>query len=93
MSDLADIYGYNRSATIIGKAFALEKGLREKFEIVYKTGIVFPEETQYIDSSAAYLQRAVGIALDQLQTTYIDTLMIHAPDILMVSYEVFRDGT
>ena len=39
---------------------------------------------QYLDSSAAYLTRAVDIALNQLGTTYIDVLMPHAPDPLLV---------
>lgn len=39
---------------------------------------------QYLDSSAAYLNKAVDIALTQLQTTYIDVLMPHAPDPLLV---------
>ena len=70
---------------MVGKAFQLEPGLREKFEIVYKTGIVFPGDVQYIDTSEAYLERSLGIALQQLNTTYIDLFMIHAPDIIMVS--------
>lgn len=35
-TDLADIYAYNKSAEMVGKAFALQPGLREKFQIVYK---------------------------------------------------------
>jgi predicted oxidoreductase len=83
-TDLADIYGYNKSAELVGAAFQLEPGLREKFEILYKTGIVFPDAPQRIDSSAAYLDRAVRIACVQLNTTYIDILVPHAPDPLLV---------
>jgi hypothetical protein len=35
-TDLADIYAYNKSAEMVGQAFALQPGLREKFQIVYK---------------------------------------------------------
>jgi hypothetical protein len=36
ITDLADIYGYNKSAELVGKTFKLEPGLREKFQINYK---------------------------------------------------------
>lgn len=39
-TDLADIYAYNKSAEMVGQAFALQPGLREKFQIVYK--VCFP---------------------------------------------------
>lgn len=38
-TDLADIYAYNKSAELVGEAFALEPGLREQFQIVYKVYI------------------------------------------------------
>lgn len=89
--DLADIYAYNKSAEMVGAAFALEPGLREKFQIVYKSGIVFPDApVQYLDSGAAYLKRAVDIALNQLGTNYIDVLMPHAPDPLLDATEVAK---
>lgn len=88
MLDLADIYGYNKSAELVGKTFKLEPGLREKFQINYKTGIVFPEQPQHLDASGAYLKRAVDIALNQLNTDYIDILMPHAPDPLLNAAEV-----
>lgn len=47
---------------------------------------------QYLDSSPAYLTRAVDIALNQLGTTYIDVLMPHAPDPLMVRACGCMDG-
>jgi predicted oxidoreductase len=52
---------------------------------VHQFGIVFPDQpVQYLDNSAAYLNRAVGIALEQLHTTYIDVICPHAPDPLLV---------
>lgn len=89
--DLADIYAYNKSAEMVGQAFKLQPGLREKFQIVYKTGIVFPDDpVQYLETSPAYLNRAVDIALTQLGTTYIDVLMPHAPDPLLDANEVAK---
>lgn len=87
--DLADIYAYNTSAELVGQAFALQPGLRERFQIVYKTGIVFPDApVQYLDSSGQYVANAVDIALAQLGTTYIDVLMPHAPDPLLDATEL-----
>ncbi len=89
--DLADIYAYNKSAEMVGQAFALQKGLREKFQIVYKAGIVFPDApVQYLDNGAAYMTRAVDIALNQLGTTYLDVLMPHAPDPLLDATELAK---
>ena len=87
--DLADIYGYNSSAELVGAAFALEDGLREKFEIVYKTGIVFPDNPiQYVNLSPEYLENALEIAFTQLNTDYIDIFMPHVPDLLVDVKEV-----
>lgn len=87
--DLADIYAYNTSAELVGQAFAMQPGLREKFQIVYKTGIVFPDApVQYLDNGAQYMTHAVDIALTQLGTTYIDVLMPHAPDPLLDATEL-----
>ncbi|GAB5035289.1 oxidoreductase [Nannochloropsis oceanica] len=87
--DLADIYAYNASAELVGQAFALQPGLREKFQIVYKTGIVFPDApVQYLDNGAEYMMHAVDIALTQLGTTYLDVLMPHAPDPLLDATEL-----
>ena len=87
--DLADIYGYNSSAELVGAAFALEDGLREKFEIVYKTGIVFPDNPiQYVNLSPEYLENALDIAFTQLNTDYIDIFMPHVPDLLVNVKEI-----
>lgn len=51
----------------------------------WQTGIVFPDApVQYLDSSPEYLTQSVDIALAQLGTKYIDVLMPHAPDPLLV---------
>jgi predicted oxidoreductase len=86
--DLADIYGYRTAANLLGQSFRENPGLRNKFQIVYKFDIVFPDSPQHIDTSKDYILQAVNLALQTLNTSWIDILMPHAPDLLLDPNEV-----
>lgn len=88
--DTADVYpvkgGTNGdSAMLLGKALALTPGLREKFQIVAKTDIIFPNA---IDTSKAYLNQQLEWFLTNLQSDYVDILLLHFPNSFMNAVEV-----
>ncbi|MBM7648584.1 putative oxidoreductase [Bacillus ectoiniformans] len=87
--DHADIYGSYTCEALFGEALALKPELREKMEIVTKTGIKLksknrPAHTikQY-DTSKEHIVSSVNQSLKNLQTDYIDVLLIHRPDPFM----------
>lgn len=96
MFDHADIYGGFTCEQLFGEALALEPGLREKIQIVTKCGIKFahpnrPENTFHCyDTSATHILYSVEKSLENLQTDYLDVLLIHRLDYLMNYEEVAR---
>lgn len=91
--DHADIYGNYSCEAIFGDALRLAPELRAQIKITTKCGIKlpsdkFPEHTHIYDTSAKHIISAVERSLDNLATDYIDTLLIHRPDMLMNPEEV-----
>lgn len=84
--DHADIYGNYQNEALFGKALALNPALREQMEIVTKCGIKLlsdqrPEhEIKYYDTSKEHIIKSAENSLRNLQTDYIDVLLIHRPD-------------
>lgn len=84
--DLADIYGGHTTNALVGAAFALRPGLRARFKLITKIGIVMtssPDNTrgvQHYDLSVEHLQRALSDTLSALDTDHVDTLMLHRFD-------------
>jgi len=84
--DHADIYGNYQNEALFGKALALKPSLREKMELVTKCGIKLvsdqrPEhEIQYYDTSKEHILKSAENSLKNLQTDFIDVLLIHRPD-------------
>jgi predicted oxidoreductase len=84
--DLADIYGGHSTNALVGAAFALRPGLRARFKLIAKIGIVMaasPGNTRavaYYDLSVEHLQHALSETLSALGTDHIDTLMLHRFD-------------
>ncbi len=87
--DHADIYGHYTTEETFGKALALDSGLRQKIQLVTKCGIklVTPNRPQHklksYDTSIEHIRWSVERSLQNLQTDYLDVLLIHRPSPLM----------
>ena len=92
--DHADIYGMYTVEELFGKALKEMPGLRSKMEIVTKCGIKLvsenrPENTFHAyDTSRDHILKSVETSLRNLNTDYLDVLLIHRPDPLMNADEV-----
>lgn len=87
--DHADIYGDYECETIFGQMLARHPELRSKMELVTKCGICLisdkkPEHriTHY-NLSADHIINSVDQSLKNLNTDYLDLLLIHRPSPLM----------
>ncbi|MEN0006604.1 MAG: aldo/keto reductase [Bacteroidota bacterium] len=87
--DHADIYGHFTTEATFGEALALKPALRKKIQLITKCGIklVTPNRPTYkiksYDTGVAHIIESVNRSLKNLQTDYIDLLLIHRPDPLM----------
>lgn len=86
--DHADIYGDGQSEEVFGQVLARQPSLREKILIQTKCGICKGGDFTFYDLSKDYILRAVEGSLKRLQTEYVDTLLLHRPDILMDAEEI-----
>lgn len=88
--DTAPIYG--PSEGIIGNAFAVRPGLRDRVWLQTKLGIrKHPRvEANYFDFSYEHIMESVDNSLRMLQTDHIDSLLLHRPDALMEPDEIAR---
>ncbi|MBT2689505.1 aldo/keto reductase family oxidoreductase [Bacillus sp. ISL-47] len=92
--DHADIYGSYTCEALFGKALQLKPELRDRMEIITKCGIVLespnrPEnKTHHYNTSKKHIILSTEKSLKNLQTEYIDTLLIHRPDPFMNPEEV-----
>jgi predicted oxidoreductase len=77
--------GFGSAEELLGKAFALDKGLRAKITLATKGGITPPVP---YDSSTSYLIAACEASLKRLQTDVIDLYQVHRPDLLAHPAEV-----
>lgn len=84
--DHADIYGDYRCEGLFGKALAESPALREKLEIVTKCGIKAPCDAladtniKHYAATPQWIAHSVERSLRELNTDYIDLLLIHRPD-------------
>ncbi|HKJ70026.1 MAG TPA: aldo/keto reductase [bacterium] len=103
--DHADIYGDYTCESIFGRALKEKPALREQMELVTKCGIGStspnrPEITvQHYNTSTQHIIASVENSLQNMQTEYIDVLLIHRPDPLMNAddvaeafYSLHKDG-
>lgn len=92
--DHADIYGHYTTEADFGKALKGKNGLRETIQIITKCGIkmIMPNRPNHsiksYDTSARHIINSVEQSLQNLNTDYIDALLIHRPDILMNVEEI-----
>jgi Predicted oxidoreductase len=87
-----------RSEALFGRALALKPQLRVQLEIITKFGIrpcgfgpMGAQAVNHYDSSAKYLLKSVEASLRDLNTDYIDVLLVHRPDYLM-NAEALAEG-
>lgn len=87
--DQADIYGNYQSQKYFGKLLQKENSLRDNIQIVSKTGIHLPNSKftksgiGYYNTSKNHIINSVNQSLADLNTDYLDLLLIHRPDPLM----------
>lgn len=92
--DHADIYGHYTTEADFGNALKGNASLRDKIKIITKCGINMltpnrPSHTiKSYDASAQHIIKSVNQSLQNFHTNYIDTLLIHRPDILINVEEV-----
>lgn len=90
--DHADIYGGYTTEAQFGEAFTASKIQREKVQFISKCGIQHTagrdNKIKHYDYSKKYLIWSVENSLKNLQTDYLDILLLHRPSPLMVADEV-----
>ena len=94
--DTADIYGDYTCEKLFGNALHLDKGVRNNIEIITKCGISlisekFPSRKEKIyNYNYNYIVEAVNRSLSNLNTEYIDLLLLHRPSPLINPEDVAR---
>ncbi len=83
--DHADIYAGGKAETVFGRILKSKPELREKIKIQTKAGILLRagiNESNIYNSSRKYIENQVLKSLENLETEYLDTFLIHRPDVL-----------
>lgn len=92
--DHADIYGHYTTEADFGEALKGKSNLRQQIKLITKCGINMitpnrPHQTiKSYDTSAAHIKKSIEQSLQNFHTDYIDTLLIHRPDLLLNPEEV-----
>lgn len=75
--DTARLYGMGHNETLIGKSL---KGLRDRFFLASKAGIIIDDNDRHIDCRPETLRAACEESLRLLQTEHIDLYYLHRHD-------------
>lgn len=91
--DHADIYGGYTTESEFGKALTQSKIDRKKIQLISKCGIQHVTENRdnkvkYYDYSKEYIIWSVENSLKNLETDYLDALLLHRPSPLMQADEI-----
>ena len=90
--DHADIYGGYTTEAQFGKAFTESKFSRERIQLISKCGIQHtdgrPNTIKHYNYSKEYIIWSVENSLKNLQTDFLDVLLLHRPSPLMVADEI-----
>lgn len=92
--DHADIYGDYTTEADFGAALKNNSSLRSQLKLITKCGIkmMSPNRPAHsiksYDTSELHIKASVENSLKHLNTDYIDTLLIHRPDVLMDVHEI-----
>lgn len=100
--DHADIYGDYTTEKLFGDAFSKMDLKREEVQFISKCGIEMPcvnknFSVKAYNYSEDYILNSVEKSLENLQTDYLDVLLLHRPSPLMnpieiaESFEILRD--
>jgi predicted oxidoreductase len=87
--DQADIYGDYESETLFGAALRADPSLRDRIEVVTKTGICLisgkhpARRVKHYDTSGAYIAAQIEASRRNMGVDVIDVLLLHRPDPLM----------
>lgn len=93
--DHADIYGGYTTEAEFGKAFTQSKIDRHKIQLISKCGIQHVTENRenkvkHYDYSKKYIVWSVENSLKNLETDYLDALLLHRPSPLMQPDEIAK---
>jgi len=86
--DLADIYGNGDVESKLGRVLKAHKELRDRMFIQTKCSIVLGDT--YYDLSYEHIMESVNKSIARMNISYIDSLLLHRPDILMDKEEVYK---
>ena len=91
--DHADIYGDYTTEKAFGNAFSESKIDRQKIQLISKCGIQMQSDNRknlikHYDYSRSYIIWSVEQSLKNLQTDYLDLLLLHRPSPLMKAGEI-----
>jgi len=90
--DHADIYGNYTTESDFGKAFGQSKIDRKKIQLISKCGIQHTNgrdtKIKHYDYSKKYILWSVENSLKNLQTDYLDVLLLHRPSPLMEADDI-----
>ena len=92
--ELADIYGHYTTESEFGLALKEKPSLRDQIRLISKCGtnIVSParpeHKIKHYDTSAEHIISSVEQSLVNLNTDYLDVLLLHQPDLLMNPDEI-----
>jgi predicted oxidoreductase len=90
--DHADIYGDYSTEAQFGKAFGESQINRDRLQLISKCGIQHTNgranTIKHYDYSKEYIIWSVENSLINLQTDYLDVLLLHRPSPLMVADEI-----
>ena len=92
--DHADIYGGYTTEAAFGKALSESKIDRKKIQLITKCGIQYNSENRpnnwikHYEYSKDYIIWSAENSLKNLQTDYLDVLLLHRPSPLMQSDEI-----
>ena len=91
--DHADIYGNYTTEKLFGDAFSAMKINREEIQLISKCGIEMPcknrnYQIKSYNYSKEHIIKSVENSLENLQTDYLDLLLLHRPSPLMNPREI-----
>ena len=87
--DTSDIYSDGNCESLLGQAFAAQKGLREQFTLQTKCGIRRSSKGfSFYDFSEEHILSAADASLKRLNTDHIDFYLLHRPDPLFEPEEI-----
>lgn len=97
--DHADIYGDYTTEAEFGTVLKGNSSLRGKMKLITKCGIKMTSSNRPLhtiksyDTTKEHILQSVENSLKNLNTDYIDTLLIHRPDVLMDPHEIAETVT